>query len=267
MVLIGFLILLTSAPLSSIATASAAPIIFVGNGANSTNWSGYAVTAAAGTITIAQGSWVVPPVTCATGETSYSAFWVGIDGFSSSTVEQTGTDSDCHNGVPTYYAWFEFFPQPSRGISTVPIHPGDVVNARVSYKPSILKSLPGTFTVTVNDVTTSKMFSTSSRVLGAQRSSAEFIAEAPALCGLTGCHLASLSNFGTAGFGPDNSVGSGISCAVAVNGALANIGTYGAALQEVTMVSQSNPSTVKAQPSAVSTDGTSFTIQWMNAGP
>ena len=40
------------------------------------------------------------------GSTAYSSFWVGIDGFSSSSVEQMGTDSDVVNGIPTYYAWY-----------------------------------------------------------------------------------------------------------------------------------------------------------------
>src|SRR5215467_10329831 len=72
--------------------------------ATSTNWSGYAVTGA--NVTDVQGSWIVPTVLCP-GGSQYSSFWVGIDGFNSGSVEQTGTDSDCQNGVPTYYAWFE----------------------------------------------------------------------------------------------------------------------------------------------------------------
>src|SRR5438105_3519625 len=78
---------------------------------SSTNWAGYAVTGAAGSVSNVRGSWIVPAATCAAGETSYSSFWVGIDGFNSGSVEQTGTDSDCRNGVPTYYAWTEFYPK------------------------------------------------------------------------------------------------------------------------------------------------------------
>ena len=73
----------------------------------STNWSGYAVTG--GTFTDVKGSWVVPTVT-SSGTNSYSSTWVGIDGFSSSTVEQTGTDSDFVNGHAQYYAWYEMYP-------------------------------------------------------------------------------------------------------------------------------------------------------------
>jgi hypothetical protein len=257
---IGILVLLTSVPLSSIATASAAPIILVGNGTNSSNWSGYAITGAAGSITTAQGAWVVPHVTCGTTETSYSAFWVGIDGFTSTTVEQTGTDSDCHSGVPTYYAWFEFYPKPSRTIASIVVNPGDIVGARVSYSGGI-------FRIAIEDVTSGKVYTSTSAVSGAARSSAEFIVEAPSVCHLIKCSLASLSNFGTTGFGADNVGGTSMDCAVAVNGVLAPIGTYGSAIQEIAMVSQSNPTIVKSQPSAISADGTSFTVQWMNAGP
>jgi len=258
---IGLLILLIGVPLSSVAAASASPIIRVGNGAQSSNWSGYAVTGATGSITSVQGTWVVPAVTCGSGETSYSAFWVGIDGFTSTTVEQTGTDSDCSHGVPTYYAWFEFYPKASKSISTVPIHAGDKVGASVTFAS-------GKFKIGIKDFTTGKTFGSSSAVSGAARSSAEFIVEAPSICVLVKCHLASLSNFGTAGFGSDNTgISSSINCAVGVNGAVAALGTYGSAIQEITMVSQNNPSIVKSLPSAVSADGTSFTVQWMNAGP
>jgi Peptidase A4 family len=270
---IGVLVLLTSVPLSSVAAATAVPIISVGHGGSSsswesTNWSGYAVTGSTGSITIAQASWVVPTVTCGVGEKSYSSIWVGIDGFSSSTVEQTGTDSDCSHGTPTYHAWFEFYPKPSSNIGSIVVHPGDVIGARVWYTGGI-------FRVAIADFTTAKLFTTGSAVSGAARSSAEFIVEAPESCILIRCTLTSLSNFGTAGFGGDNtglSPGSlgksaAVNCAVAEGGALAPIGSFGSAVQEITMVSQSSTSVVKAQPSALSDDGTSFTVQWMSAGP
>ena len=69
----------------------------------STNWSGYAVTGAAGSVTSVSGSWVVPASTCgARSSAEYASFWIGIDGWTSSTVEQIGTDSDCSRGTPSY---------------------------------------------------------------------------------------------------------------------------------------------------------------------
>src|SRR5690349_21475645 len=63
--------------------------------AYSTNWSGYAVTGNPGSVTDARASWVVPAIQGACPATNqYSSFWVGIDGYSDNSVEQTGTDSD-----------------------------------------------------------------------------------------------------------------------------------------------------------------------------
>src|SRR5208283_1022555 len=59
----------------------------------SSNWSGYAVNGSAGSVTSASASWIVPTVSGGTG-TAYAAFWTGIDGFGSSTVEQIGTLSE-----------------------------------------------------------------------------------------------------------------------------------------------------------------------------
>jgi len=253
---------MTSVPLSSVAAMSANPMIRAGDSNfQSTNWSGYAVTGATGSITIAQGSWIVPPVTCSSGEKSYSAYWVGIDGFTSTTVEQTGTDSDCAHGVPAYYAWYEFYPKASKDISKITVHAGDKIGALVSYAN-------GKFKVSIEDFTTGKAFSTTGTVSAAARSSAEFIVEAPETCILTKCTLTKLSDFGTAGFGGDNTgITAAMTCAVATTGAVASLGSYGAAVQEITMVSQSSSSVVKSQPSVLSADGTSFTVQWMNAGP
>ena len=103
------------------------------------NWSGYAVTGSSGAVTDAKGSWTVPTATCAGTPTGYSSFWVGIDGFSSGSVEQTGTDSDCvslngKSGTPTYYAWFEFYPNPSYVIEfSKGVQPGDIMTAEVKY--------------------------------------------------------------------------------------------------------------------------------------
>src|SRR5436190_1824338 len=93
----------------------------------SSNWSGYAVTAASGSVSSVSGSWVVPAVSGAC--TSYSSFWVGIDGYNSSTVEQIGTSSDISNGVPTYYAWYEMYPKYPVNLS-MSIEPGDTITAK-----------------------------------------------------------------------------------------------------------------------------------------
>src|SRR5215467_6034836 len=224
---------------------------------SSYNWSGYAVTAAPGAVTAVKGSWVVPavqPGSCLSGTTNeYASFWVGMDGFTSNTVEQTGTDSDCQNGVPTYYAWFEFYPHPAFLINSMSIRPGDVIEAEVQYSLTTRR-----FTVTINDRTTGQSFSTSTKVNGAQRSSAEWIAEAPSGSG----GILPLADFGTAVYGVDNTSVIGTSEAT-LSGTTAPIGSFGSQIYQVTMVSVSDPSVAKAVPSSLSSDGTSFSDVWV----
>src|SRR5208282_1862477 len=49
----------------------------------------------------------VAPVDCTKTPNTDSSEWVGIDGWSSDTVEQTGTDADCNGKTPFYYVWYE----------------------------------------------------------------------------------------------------------------------------------------------------------------
>src|SRR5438105_135787 len=134
---------------------------------HSTNWSGYAVSASAGTVSLVAGSWVVPAVS--TNVSGYSSAWVGIDGFNSSTVEQIGTDSDYVNGQAQYYAWYEMYPAPMVKLGLT-IHPGDTISASVSYGSNV-------FMLSITDGT-NPTFSTSQTSTAAKFSSAEWIQEA-----------------------------------------------------------------------------------------
>lgn len=214
--------------------------------ATSTNWSGYAVTGTAFTTAVA--SWIVPGASCTSGH-QYAAFWVGLDGYSSNTVEQTGTDSDCDGKNPSYYAWYEFYPNPSYEITGMTITPGDRMEAEVVYSNS-------EFTVTIKDLTTGKAFKKSSAVSGASRSSAEWIAEAPCCTTLGG--ILPLADFGTVLFGKDSTAVPKTN--VAVDSTTAGvIGAYGTAVEAITMASKN---AVEAVPSALSSDGSSFSVTW-----
>lgn len=217
----------------------------------STNWSGFAVTGPSGSVSDVKGSWIVPSVSC-TSKTTYSSYWVGIDGYSSSTVEQTGTDSDCSNGTGHYYVWYEFYPAGSVQVSGFTVKPGDKVSTEVSYSTST-----GKFTTTITDG--SQAFSTSSSVSGAARSSAEWIIERPALCTALHCKLTSLSNFGTVSLGSDYTSISGTNYAT-ISGTSGTIGSFGSSVHRITMVNSAG--TVLAEPSTLSADGTSFTETW-----
>jgi hypothetical protein len=219
------------------------------NGAvESENWSGYAVTGSS--FTSAEGSWTVPTVNCTKTPNTYAAFWVGIDGYSSSTVEQTGTDSDCDRKNPSYYAWYEFYPAGSVLISSVAVAPGDQMSARVTYN--------GTeFTIKITNETTGKSFSKSSRVSGAQRSSAEWIAEAP--CCTNSGGILPLADFGTVLLGDDYTGIAGTNDA-ADSSVSGQISDFGSAVNSITMVSAGGAT--EAVPSALTSDGTSFSVVW-----
>ncbi len=50
------------------------------------------------------------PAASCTSTTSLAAFWVGIDGYSSGSVEQDGTLVECYRDVAYYYTWWEMYP-------------------------------------------------------------------------------------------------------------------------------------------------------------
>ena len=109
----------------------------------STNWSGYAATGS--TYTSVASSWTEPTGTCKSGS-QYSSFWVGLDGYNSGTVEQTGTDVDCAGRTPQYYAWYEIYPAASVEINQT-VRPGDKISASVTYAGS------SKFTLKISDST------------------------------------------------------------------------------------------------------------------
>jgi hypothetical protein len=222
----------------------------------STNWSGYEVSGSSGTVTSVSGSWTVPIVT---GSNGYSSFWVGIDGFSSSTVEQIGTASDISGGVASYYAWYEFYPNAPVDLSstTYPVNFGDVMSATVNYLSSTTTgskhhvTVNDVFSVTISDETADWTFSTQGTVANAAMSSAEWIAEAPS--SITG--VLPLANFGTVYF---------TSSSATINGQTGSINNW--QYNSITMASgRGIHLTIKAQPSSLSIDGTSFSVEWLHS--
>ena len=153
--------------------------------AESTNWSGYAATT--GTYTSVSASWTEPSGICSRGS-QYSSFWVGLDGYSSGSVEQTGSDTDCSGGRAVYYAWYEMYPNPSFSYTNT-VRPGDRFNASVTYVGS------NKFNLFIQDATQGWSHTTTGTLAGAARSSAEVIIEAPCCTGSGG--ILPLADFGT----------------------------------------------------------------------
>jgi Peptidase A4 family len=176
------------------AAAQAAPVSAHGapdhkiSHSTSTNWSGYAVTGA-GPYTSVSANWIQPGVNCAETPTAYSAFWVGLDGDTTNTVEQTGTEADCSSGSPVYYAWYEMYPKYPVNYSNRVV-PGDSMSASVTEAGS------GTFRLTLTDATEGWTQTTQQKLSHAKLGSAEVIAEAPS----SGRGVLPLADFGTANF-------------------------------------------------------------------
>jgi hypothetical protein len=223
-----------------------------GNQVTSSNWSGYAITDAKESVTDATGSWIVPSVNCGSTPNAYSAMWVGIDGYSSNTVEQIGTESDCVNGAADNYAWFEFYPHNFYTIESAPIKSGDVISAEVKYSG-------GKFIVSLK-VNHGTPFSTSTKLNQAQRSSAEWIVEAPYSGGVL-----PLADFNTTSFGVDYTDIAGTNNAV-VAGASGPVGSFNPSHVFIITMTADN-SAIKALPSVLSTDKTSFSDTWYSPGP
>ena len=172
--------------------------------AESTNWSGYAATGANGAFSSVSASWTEPTATCTStskrrSSDQYAAFWVGLDGYSSDSVEQTGTDSDCDGTTPDYYGWYEMYPaDPVYFTNTV--KPGDAISASVTFSGT------ETYTLVLKDTTQGWTQTITKNQSGLDRSSAEVITEAPS----SSSGVLPLADFGTVSYGASTANGTSL---------------------------------------------------------
>ena len=251
---------------------------------DSTNWSGYAVTGPASSVTYAAGSWVVPASTCPVAGShqratpsmlrSGSGSMDGLRTVWSRLARTPTARTESHPITPGY----EFYPEPSYYATCSPqqerlgqctgsgnltnLNVGDVISASVTYNAG-----NNSFTLTLTDETSGASFSTAiipNRKTGTpQRSSAEWIAEAPS----SNSGVLPLADFGVANFGQDPGYAGIVGTCFATVSGLGPypIGSFGANVWSSTMVTNSD--VVKATPSALTPDGSSFTVTWYSAGP
>jgi hypothetical protein len=228
----------------------------------SSNWAGYADIG--DTFQTLSSSWVQPTVNCTpthggllgigASRTAYSSFWVGLDGYSSSSVEQTGTDSDCSSkGTPNYYAWYEMYPA-----SSVQLPAANVVYAGDTMYGMVMSNSAGTdFYLQLYNATRNWTYSVHETGSGYARSSAEFVAEAPSQCSLVFCSELPLANFGTVNF-------SSASVATTTPGRNGTIGTFNNA--DIQMASNgkilATPGPLNSASSAGPPAGSAFSVKW-----
>jgi hypothetical protein len=179
----------------------------------SVNWSGY-VDAEAGSkrISSVSGEWVIPNVQCPTPPYQYSdvfiAQWVGIDGATNDTVEQLGTATECFEGVPYYYVWYEMYPAGSVEEGTAACinnnedcpEPGDRVSASVIVTSAGANNV---YTLALTDYSHPAESFSIMASCGASTcldASAEWIVERPALGLPFGAQITPLADFFDTGF-------------------------------------------------------------------
>ena len=218
------------------------------------NWGGYAVETSLTSpqkhaVSSVQGSWRIPSLSASTSPDTYSALWVGIDGYSDNKVEQIGTEQDWTPDGQTNYVWFEMFPRRGYIIPDFPIEPGDTFSASVNYAGRDL------FILSITNVTKGFAYSVPTRHtrMRAPRESAEWIVEAP-----SGRHVLPLADFGTASFSD---------CSAMVNGVAGAIDNPACQYDPISMTLDG---TVKERPSAL-TDSTiqgttvsAFSVRWFH---
>jgi hypothetical protein len=233
----------------------------------STNWAGWADIDE--TFTAVSSSWTEPAVYCTnsgssssgsllggllgTGggsgsdATSYSSFWDGLDGYTSSSVEQTGTAADCTSTGPSYYAWYEMYPAGETQLpASYKVEPNDVMVGTVNYSG-------GDFIMVLQDKTQNWTYTTNP-LSGPSlaRSSVEFVAEAPSSCDVLFCDGLPLADFGTVNF-TNASV-------VDTSGLQGDIAQFpDAAIQ------MSSDGTVKATPDALNATNNGFSVTWSHS--
>ncbi|MCI4343098.1 MAG: G1 family endopeptidase [Thermoplasmata archaeon] len=227
------------------------------------NWGGYVVYNSAYTVSKVAGSWKVPTITGVSGTTCPDAqttwdsnsVWIGIDGYSDGTVEQTGTSSDCYYGTVSYYAWYEFYP--SGSVVVFSVNPGDAIKATVSYT-GLSGGVPQFKTTITDTTTTSTATSPTTGVSGALRNSAEWIDESPYFDGYLG-----LTQVGTLKF---------TGATATIGGTTGSISHWGSNVYWVLMVDYNFPysstlSYAKAQPTTLTSGGKTFSMKWLSNGP
>jgi hypothetical protein len=209
------------------------------------NWSGYFASAGAGqTFSDIVSNWTVPTVQASASGTTYSSYWIGFDGTTSSnpTVEQCGTSADVTSqGVTNYYAWYELYPANEVQIAAFTVHPGDAITAEVKFSGT------QTYTFTVTDLTdkansVAYTFTGAYTSAGDARTSAEWIAEAPTVNNVQ----SNLANYGGVTFSND---------LANLTGSLATLGALSP--NDIEMVQNS---VVVSTPSALNGAGDTFSM-------
>jgi hypothetical protein len=233
----------------------------------SSNWAGFVAVGPGSTATMASstmsysdvtGEWIEPKASCSSSQTSV-AIWVGLGGYSinSQKLEQAGTSADCRsNGTASYYAWYELVPANAVDIK-LEINPGDLITSAVVIDGANVL-------VQITDRTRGTRFTRRLPMQSPDRSSAEWIVEAPSECGSSvSCQQVALTDFGSVNFSRTYAIGNGI------GGTITSPGWISTAIQLVPHSQRvfgrdaaAGLVGAGANPGGLAADGSGFSIEW-----
>jgi len=152
-ILIGSLLMLFTVTTIFVSAETQAPLA-------TTKYTGYQVTGPYTTLRV-EASWIVPTADCSATPNSVSNISVIIDGISGEgDAMEVGTYQNCVNGIADYGAFVNIYPvttyygETHGNISDVVVHPGDVVEAQGTWRPSNTKNEPVNWNTNFVDETT-----------------------------------------------------------------------------------------------------------------
>jgi hypothetical protein len=157
----------------------------------SRNWAGYVATGAT-TFACVEATWTQPKVRCIGSSAQSVVFWVGLGGFNQGGLVQVGTESTCGPAGTLVAAWHESLPKEHFSIrSAIRISAGDRVWAQVRW-------LDGShYRLSLADLTNHQHFALRVTNTIIERTSAEWVVEAPTGGCPSHCHTLRMPDFRT----------------------------------------------------------------------
>lgn len=210
----------------------------------STNWSGYV---AKGNFAMVQGDFIQPTINPSNPSYTHESTWVGLGGYSSNKLVQTGTAMNTYNGTNNYYAWYEYLGTsgsvPEIRFTNITINPGDEIHTYCSFQGA--NDLFNAYVANNSNGTSQSVLVSLPASVYFDSSTAEFINEHPSWNVTDN----GLTNYGTTKWK---------NCQIyKMTNSWVNLGstTYD-------LVTMTNSSQIKAKPSGL--NGQTFTSTWYN---
>ncbi len=216
-----------------------------GTTGQSRNWAGYVATGAT-TFACVEATWTQPKVRCVGSTAQSVVFWVGLGGFDQRGLVQVGTEATCGPAGTLVVAWHESLPKERFSIrSAIRVSAGDRVWAQVRW-------LDGShYRLSLADLTNRQHFAL--RVTNAivDRTSAEWIVEAPTGGCPSHCHTLRMPDFRTFRFSEAWLSLAGVRRPV-----------NGTRFVHVREAMVNSAGTTRADVASLSATGASFTVRW-----